>query len=525
MHRRLVALALLVVVFLVAAPLIGWPRVVRLSAVLLPMMLVGALLVHPWRWDATDWERLLRWQPTPRAVAIAAAAIGLVLFWIVLTRFQGGHINGIDFTAYYDRPLYQTSHGRPLYVETIDDPPFSQRTHLAVHAYWALLPLAALYWVHATPIWLLALSVVAVVAGAVHILRIGQRLGVGGAVASATALAFVMNDNTARTLNYGFHPEVLYAWFLPWLLDAGLRSARRSYLLAALACVLVKEDACLPLFAAGVALVLVRGRSMTRIDALLFLVAPTALALANLALYYGFVVPALAPGGRVMYANFWENYGPTPVLALYGMATHPGSVMRDAWNSGILRVVLPPFLFLPVIGWRWAIGTLPIVLVFGASANPQIRHYGIYYSIVLVPFLTLAMSSGALTVVRRIAAPVTAACVAAAVILLGALLAGHGYSLRPWRTEVSAVPRAIELLSTEPVVLVQSGLYPHAGYEARVQLLTPQALRDPANAEAAILLARRIGAFPLHRRDISKLLQRPAIAPMPGGLIAIRNRN
>ncbi len=286
----------------------------------------------------------------------------------------------------------------------------------------------------------------------------------------------------------------------------------------------MKESACLPLFAAAVTLALVHGRRMTRTDRLVFLVAPTVLALVNLALFYGYVVPTLAPAGRVMYAHFWENYGPTPVLALQGMATRPGSVVLDAWHSGFLRIVLPPFLFLPIIGWRWAVGTLPIVLIFGASANPQIRGYGIYYSIVLVPFLVLAGSSGALTVARRIAPPAKAACAAAAAILLGALLVGGGYSLRPWRTEVSAVPRAIELLSNEPVVLVQSGLYSHAGYEARVQLLTPGALRDPANAGAAILLAQGIGAHPYHHRDIGALLKQPAIAPMPGGLIAIRNQ-
>jgi hypothetical protein len=40
-----------------------------------------------------------------------------------------------------------------------------------------------------------------IVAGAAYVLRIMQRLGAGGALAGATALAFVLNDNTARTLN------------------------------------------------------------------------------------------------------------------------------------------------------------------------------------------------------------------------------------------------------------------------------------------------------------------------------------
>jgi hypothetical protein len=54
-----------------------------------------------------------------------------------------------------------------------------------------------------------AVSAIAIVVGAVYVLRIVQRAGGSGVLASATALVFVLNDNTARTLNYGFHLEVL----------------------------------------------------------------------------------------------------------------------------------------------------------------------------------------------------------------------------------------------------------------------------------------------------------------------------
>ena len=150
----------------------------------------------------------------------------------MLTRFRSGEINAIDFTIYYDRPCYQTVHGRPLFVETSDTPGLSNRSELADHAYWGMLIVCAPYAVYPSPLWLHALSVIAIVAGGLHVLAIAQRLGAGGALAGATALAFVLNDNTARTLNYGFHPEVLYAWFIPWMIDAGLRGANASFLAA-----------------------------------------------------------------------------------------------------------------------------------------------------------------------------------------------------------------------------------------------------------------------------------------------------
>ena len=520
----LAAIGLAVLVVLIGAPLLGWPRVVRLPAVLVPALAL-ALLVPPRQyWRQSPLPRV-DWQPSRRLVWSVALVVGFLLFWYVWTRFRSGEINAIDFTVYYDRPCFQTVRGRPLFVETSDTPGLSNRSELADHAYWGMLIACAPYALHPSPLWLHALSVIAIVAGSLHVLRISQRLGAGGALAGATALAFVLNDNTARTLNYGFHPEVLYAWFIPWMIDAGLRGARTSFLAAMLASVLVKEDACLPLFAASVALAFNGFRSMTRTNRFLFLVLPTIVALASLGLYYGYVVPMLSGESRPTYAHFWANYGDTPMAALLGMVTHPWRVLKSAMTSGVFKTV-QPHLFLPLVGWRWAIGTLPIVALYGASANEQVRAFAIYYSIVFVPFFVLAASAGALALARRVVANAGhAQLVAAVAVLLGPLLVGsghRGYSLRPWKTEIAAVPRAVTQLADEPRVLVQSGLFPHAGYDERFQLLTPETLGDPRNAGAVLLLARRIGGYPLLGKEVDRLSALPAARDLPGGLTAVR---
>jgi uncharacterized membrane protein len=525
---QLISIAFGVAVVLVVAPLIGWPPVVRLPAVLVPGIVLAILAVMPGQWDESRWNAIERWQPSSRAITVAAMAIALLLFWLVLTRFRSGLINAVDFTVYFDRPCYQTIYQRrPLFVETADVPSFSNRSELAVHAFWMMLPVCAPYAIYATPYWLLVLSVVAVVAGAVHVFRIARELEWGGVLASATALAFVFNDNMARTVNGGFHPEVLYAWFVPWLLDAGIRGARASYLAAALACVLVKEDACLVLFASAVCLEFVRGKQMTRGDRIVFLVLPTAIALLNLAAFYRFVVPALTPDGRITYAAFWANYGQTPVEAIKGMASHPWLVLAATVTSGFLPIVMPPHLYLPFIGWRWLVGATPIVALYGASANPQLRAFGIYYAVVLVPFLALGASSGAVILARRFVRHRRPPLWAAGIVALGALLVGSGragYSLRPWRAEVAAVPDAVSLLASEGVLLVQSGLYPHAGFSPRVQLLTPDGLRDPRNTDAAILIAPEAGGYPYSREELHRLARLPVIRQLPAGLVAVRNR-
>lgn len=523
----LAVIGLVVVAVLVGAPLVGWPKVVRLPAVLVPALALALLVLRPWRWGESVWLALASWAPTPRVIWCGAVALALMLFWIVLTRFQSGEINAVDFTVYFDRPCFQTLQGRPLLVETVDFPVFSYRSAFAHHAYWGMLPLCGLYALSATPVWLLALSVLAVIAGAVHVLRIAQQLGAGGVLAAGTALAFALNDNTARALNYGFHPEMLYAWFIPWLLDAGLRGNRRSFVAATFACLSVKEDAFMLLLAASVALGLIRSRRMTWGDRAVFLVAPVTLGLANLGIYYGYLVPALTVGGGLMYGNFWADYGPTPIRALGGMVTQPWNVLVDTLTSGFFQTVILPHLFLPVIGWRWTLGIIPIVATYSASADEQLRRFGIYYAIVLVPFLVIGASTGALTLARRLVPQLRWASLACAtLVLMGALLVGsgnRGYSLRPWRAEIAAVPDALARLSGESLVLVQSGLYPHAGYDARIQLLTPETLRNPRYAGAAVLIAPAIGAYPFRVDDMDGLGRLPPILAMRSGLLAVRS--
>lgn len=525
-------LSLLVLAILGFAPLLGWFRVVRLSPVVAGASLLALAILRPWRQPGAA-RRLSVWEPSRRAVTIGAAGGALLLFWCVLTRFYSGQINAIDFTVYYDRPCYQTVIGNPLFVEVSDSPGHSFRSELADHAYWVMLPICSLYAIKASPLWLHLIPALAVAGGAVFVLRVLKAVSVPGIIASAAAAAFVLNDNTARALNYGFHPEVLYMLFVPWIIDAALRGARLSFLVAVCGCVLVKESAFLPLFAASTAVGLHRGRTMGRGDRVLFLLFPTLLALANVGFYYAFVVPLLTGETRPAYAHFWGNYGSAPHWALVGMLRDPFRVLADVRGSGIGKVLAPFLMVLPLLGWRFVIGLLPIVLIFGASANDQVRDFGIYYALPLVPCLVLGAAEGvtrSLGFWKRLG-PAQGRVAAAAVLLAGAVLVGgthRGYSLRPWRAELPVVPEALSLFADEPVILVQSGLFPHAGYDSRFRLLTPESLHAPGNATAVVLLGSGLSAYPFgakvprHDAHLAALLATPSLRPLPAGLHAVR---
>jgi uncharacterized membrane protein len=508
----------------IVAPLSGWLPLVRVAPVLVLALLVILVVARPWTWSPEDWAAVGDWNPSGRTVRVTAVLVGLVVFWFVLTRFRSADINAIDFTVYYERPNFQTLQGHPLYVESADDPLRAYRSLFAIHAHWIMLPLALFYAVWASPLWLLALSVVAVVVGAIYTLRIVQLIGAGGPIASASALAFVFNANTARTLNYGFHAEVLYAWFIPWMIHAGVQRRWRSFLIAALLVVAVKEDAFLLLIAGVVALLLFHGR-LSRSECVVLL-APAAVAIENLSFYFRYAMPRFSATGTPFYSNYWGNYGPTIVSAMIGMLSRPFDVLSSTITSGLLTHVLTPYAYLPFVGWRWSIGILPIVLLYGAAANEQMRSFGIYYTIPLVPFLALGAADGARRLADRFGTHRgRARATAAAVILAGALFAGisdAGYSLRPWKPQVGAVSRMLRQLNGERFVLVQSALYPHAGYDERTQLLTNESIRDPRFAGAALLLAPGLSAYPLSTAEFEALSQREVVARSDEGLLVVR---
>jgi uncharacterized membrane protein len=517
------ATAAIAVTILVGAPLIGWPPLIRLPAVLAPALGIALLAARPWRWTGREREAIAAWAPSTKTLWLATLVTGALLAWIVVTRFQSGDINAVDFTVYFDRPLYQTAHGRLLFVETADVPAFSYRSQFAVHAHYILLALAPLYRFAATPYWLLVLSVVAVLLGALHVFRIVRHLSGSGMVAAATAFAFVLNANTARALLFGFHPEILYLWFVPWTLDAALHQRRWWFVTGVLACASVKEDACMPLFAVSLTLALT-GRVPAR-SRWLYLAAPTAIGLVNLAFYYCCILSTFGASSTPSYAAFWVNYGPTPARALWGIATHPVRAASAVASSGLPRILLPHAL-LPPVAWRWTSGILPIVALYAVSANSQLRAFGLYYSVIFLPFLVIGATVGALTIARALFAHDSSARLAAAVVVFLAALLVYGdragYSLRPWRPEVAATPQVISSLSSEPVVLVQSALHAHAGYDPRVVLLTRETLADAKYRGVAIVLAPRLNAYPFSRGELDWLIGRPPVISTPGGVLVVR---
>lgn len=77
------------------------------------------------------------------------------------------------------------------------------------------------------------------------------------------------------------------------------------------------------------------------------------------------------------YAHFWGNWGAHPWSAATAMIMSPLKLLGQVGESGIFRV-LSPFLFLPIVGWRWCVGMAPLVVLYAASrmsrnGSPRLR--------------------------------------------------------------------------------------------------------------------------------------------------------
>ena len=104
--------------FFVAAPLLGWPSVVRVSAVLGPALILGIAIARPWQDGRL--ESLSSWTPSRKVLIWRGRRARIVSVLDGAHALSQGEINAVDFTVYFDRPSFQTVHGRPLFVETAE---------------------------------------------------------------------------------------------------------------------------------------------------------------------------------------------------------------------------------------------------------------------------------------------------------------------------------------------------------------------------------------------------------------------
>jgi uncharacterized membrane protein len=482
--------------FLLSAPWHVGTREVGRVSVGLALALTTLLLLLAARPDEARaaWEGLLRgeFRASRLAVTIFAVACFVFLLRICVAHFLALNVNAWDFSIYFDRPLERTVHGDFLYSD------FLGRSTLSAHADFILLAFVPLYAVHATPYWLVGGQAVAVTLGAVCGFAVFRSILNDDVAAFALAGAFVLNRYTAKAVQYVFHFEVFYPAVLFLLIWAFLTRHNGIVIIATILAILIKQDAVLAL--AGCAMLFLVVYRRPRIAA-----AVLSLAIAGFTIDYFLIMPHFAGSAHPWYAWYWLAYGPSPLGAATAMAAHPVRVVKDVMRSDVPQLILT-LLATPIVGLEWLLAAFPIIAIDATAAVPKLRELDLYYS---TPLLAL-MFTGAAVGIRRMSTFIhclwsfetrmTQRMIACSLLLVCAF-AGAGYTIAARRPEVSGVEPLLNRVPPRTPILIQSALFPHAGYEVDGRVITDSVI-DP---RSAYMLAAHANAYPLNGLQLRNL--------------------
>ena len=513
MRATLALPAALVVAFVLTAPWhIGGRDVGRLSACLAAAGSLAALtLLQPaWRRAWGDAVRRRDVRVSRRALAFASVAAAVFFGLVLRDRWRGLALSAWDTTLFFDHPIAATGTRGILYCRE------TGASYLGTHASWVLLAFLPSYAVVASPLWLLAAEALALSAGAALGFLVFRRLLGDDPSAALLAIAFVLNPYTARTVQYGFHPEAFYpaAIFLLWL---GLLDTRPGLLAAGTALALsVKEDSVMVLlgFALGAAIFERRYRAAAAV---------AGAAIAVFLVSTRIVMPHASGAAPDLpwYASYWASWGGSTPEAAWAMLRHPGRLARAVAASGAPDLFVP-LLFLPLAGPEALAPALLALVPYAAADYRPLRDFALYYAMPLTPFLFVAAAWG----LRRLGRGIATRRLAAIAVLGASGLVGAGYTWRRPHPARLAIPAVLDSVGDRPVC-IQGSLYPRAGYAETRRVL--ESARPPS-PEDAILLCPGTDPYPYSARDLGALEARLAEDPCyarathPGGLVLFTPR-
>lgn len=351
---------------------------------------------------------------------LSCLAYALGYAWLSLARFQTFH-GQIDL-SYYVRIVWGLSQGQY-------DVPLVQSPHLiGLHLEPILLPFAGLarLGVPIAPL-LLVTQAVCVALWPQPIYRLACRhLGCSWRALGLALCGFLYPTVTVATL-HDVHPVTMALPLLAAWLDALDEGNLRRALLWGLLALLCREDIALQQALVLWALAVTQPQRRWMFAGLGLL----------LLAYFGVYIVAIQPRFLPKLGSYGLHFASEGAKVSSGrdllwlLVRHPLRFVLPlvTWDrAGYLLSLLWPLVGLPLLGWRVAVGALPIVGINFLSSFPRVRSIESHYSTALVPFLLMAtvIALGKLRTERgpRLQTPLTMA------MLLGCLLSHvlHGGS-------------------------------------------------------------------------------------------------
>ena len=437
--------------------------------------------------------RANRWLSADRRSLALAAVLAVLVFaaaWYRHATFRSGSLD----LAVYDQAIWKLAHLRAPELSTIGWNAFAD------HFSPALVALAPLYRLAATPLWLFAAQAAALGVGFLAVGPLLDTVGVTGRWRGALRLAYLASPLLWNAALYDFHTTTLA---VPFLL-VGLRAAlldRRSVLAGCLLALLILRD---DLGLTAAALVLTGYTSLDRTGrrwriglaaaALVWMAAGGEIASLlgsdrHWAFHYGYL--ASSPGAAVLHPVR------TTARLLLGLAR---------WDNVtfVALGLLAPLGFLPALApRRLALAALPLLPLM-ASAGSQFHSIRFQYGAYLFPFALLAAAS-ALPRARRTAAVLDDPKFAVAGTAALLALAGPLPSLTAPVAAAADYQRALAHIGPAETVMATDEIGPHlsqrdhlllfpfAMAEVGAEFPLPAQARTPSAEKAATIDAIVVG--------------------------------
>lgn len=347
----------------------------------------------------------------------------IVFFAGLSIRAHQGFRTGAFDVGIFDQGVYLLSRLQAPFVT------LNGRNLFADHASFVLLPVVPVYWVFAHVSVLLVLQSAAIGLAGVPVYKLALNQLGSETLATMTVAAFLLNPALQLGNMDEFHPEAFLVLAAATALYAAVVWNPRLLAIAAVGCMLVKEDSVLFVLPLAVWVAFRRDRRLGRNLAVGSVVYAALMML---------VFMKALGGGPTIYASRTFPFG-----SLGGTVStavlRPGDMIDYLTSQGRLfylwQLALPTALaFLRAPGL--AAVALPVVAYNVVSAFPYQHQIDFHYSLVLVPILTAA-SIGGLAAFRsaRLRALATTA------VLAGTLAAAHQWGVAPTGPGIDYRPR------------------------------------------------------------------------------------
>lgn len=345
-----------------------------------------------------------------RAIVFGTAALFALVYWALgMLKYRADLFGLWDF-GIYDSMLHIAAQGGGLLRDF--------RGGAFDHFSPAALLLLPGYLLWDSPHWLIAFQPLVMAAAAIPLYFAGLRLLRTPAYAMLPPLLCLFNPYFARLALFDFHIECLFPlWFALGFL-AWAQHRMRWFLFWMLTLPLLKEDFIIPLGAAGLWMLSLRGKRRAGV-----------LCLAGALFWTFFILKIHFP--LLVRADYW-HYGRYELFAptLSGTFANFGAMLARLIQPhvpAVLLSVLLPFAFLPLLSWRGMILlVLPTLGIQLVSAFDQQQLLFSHYASALVGVLPAATILGLrqlrILLRKRHLSRYTGAAVGAA---LGVMLASH----------------------------------------------------------------------------------------------------